>query len=178
MDCSEYSIQELTDDLDTPEPSKVVNGGGEASNDPLTDHLDEASEVEKQVDALAAMSVAGYERSRDEVALRLGLRVSVLDKMVGKRRGEIEAEAGPSSLYPWWDVVPWKEKVDGDALLQALAERVQRHVILNKEQATAVALWILFTWVHERAAVHSEVDPTRRTTGTDFLIGSATVPTS
>jgi putative DNA primase/helicase len=74
--------------------------------------------------------------------------------MVRRRRDELEAES-PPPLYPHWDVEPWEEPVDGAALLYEFAARVRRHVIMGEDQVAAVALWIMLTWVHERAAVHS-----------------------
>ena len=35
--------------------------------------------------------------------------------------------------------------------------RLRDHVILSNEAATVVALWILFSWVHDTAAVHSPI---------------------
>jgi len=41
--------------------------------------------------------------------------------------------------------------------LLSLKRRIQRHVVLSSEAATIVALWVLFAWVHEIAAVHSPI---------------------
>jgi putative DNA primase/helicase len=160
MKCEEHPdiIEEIVDSPETG--GKSVNGSGEQiisgnREKPSGDPKVSEEEQEKAIDDLAALSAAGYDRCRDEVALRLGLRVSTLDKLVKERRDEIDAATGIPSIYPWWDVEPWAEKVDGDVLLRALVERIQRHVILSAERANAVALWILFTWVHERAAIHS-----------------------
>ena len=60
-------------------------------------------------------------------------------------------------LFGHWEVEPWPEEVDTDALLLSLKRRVQRHVILSNEAATVVALWILFAWAHDTAAVHSPI---------------------
>jgi putative DNA primase/helicase len=41
-------------------------------------------------------------------------------------------------------------------MFRALVARIRRHVVLTPEQAAAIALWIMFTWVHE-VAVHSPI---------------------
>jgi hypothetical protein len=35
--------------------------------------------------------------------------------------------------------------------------RIRRHVVLTTDQAVTVALWVLMTWVHQEAAVHSAI---------------------
>ena len=42
-------------------------------------------------------------------------------------------------------------------MLLAIVGRIKRHVVLTDEQAVAVALWVLFAWVHDTAAVHSPI---------------------
>ena len=83
--------------------------------------------------------------------------LNALDKLVNKGRAKLEAEAGARPLFPHWVVEPWDEPVEGSILLRAITERIRRHVILTQDQATAVALWIMLTWVHEQAAVHSPI---------------------
>lgn len=80
-----------------------------------------------------------------------------MDDDVEARRAERAAKAEPPALFGHWIVEPWPEKVDTDALLLSLKRRIQRHVVLSSEAATIVALWVLFAWVHEIAAVHSPI---------------------
>ena len=54
-------------------------------------------------------------------------------------------------------VEPWPEAVHAGELLLAIVGRIKRHVVLSDEQALTVALWILFAWVHDTAAVHSPI---------------------
>jgi Protein of unknown function (DUF3631) len=74
----------------------------------------------------------------------------------GAKAPDAEKKADPP-LFEHWDTEPADEPTNGTALVQALTERIQRHVIITKNQATVVALWILLTWVHEPAAVHSPI---------------------
>src|SRR5262249_53927701 len=49
--------------------------------------------------------------------------------------------------------------VDGGILLRAVKEAVQRYVFMSKDQAVAVTLWIVFSWLHEHegAVTHSPI---------------------
>ena len=75
-------------------------------------------------------------------------------------------------MFGHWEVEPWPEEVDTDALLLSLKRRMQRHVILSNEAATVVALWVLFAWAHDTAAVHS---PILRVTSPEANSGKTTL---
>ena len=79
----------------------------------------------------------------------MGIRRGTLDDAVAARRRELAEEAGPPPLFGHWLVEPWPEAVDAGALILALVGRVKRHVVLSDDEALAVALWILFAWVHD-----------------------------
>jgi len=103
---------------------------------------------------LAASSRLQYARRRKEAADQLGITVAELDKIVGAQRSR-ESEADEPALFPHWQVDPWEEPVDGNALLHALVEKIKRHVVMSPDQTSAVALWVMLTWIHDIAAVHS-----------------------
>jgi hypothetical protein len=46
---------------------------------------------------------------------------------------------------------------DGEILLRALVEMLRRYVVMDKDQALVVALWIVLTWLHEQVVVHSPI---------------------
>jgi putative DNA primase/helicase len=131
------------------EAKKTVDKAQADLDDVVQDKDSEAAITE-----LARLSELTYQRRRIREAQELKLPVAVLDKMVRRRRDELEAES-PPPLYPHWDVEPWEGTVDGAALLYEFAARIRRHVVMSDDQTTAVALWVMLTWVHERAAVHS-----------------------
>ena len=97
-----------------------------------------------------------YARARKPAAKQLGITVGALDKAVDEHRKQHEGE---STLPVWshWDVKSWSEPVDSERLLRALIGRIQKHVVLTADQALVVGLWVMFTWVHEKAAVHSPI---------------------
>jgi Protein of unknown function (DUF3631) len=109
------------------------------------------------IDELARLDQTEYDRRRTDAAHELGVRRSTLDDARQHRRAEIDAERGPPPLRGDWIVQPWAEPVDGDALLLAIVRRIRRHVVLSNDQAIAVALWVLMTWAHQEAAVHSPI---------------------
>src|SRR5215469_6623734 len=96
-----------------------------------------------------------YGKRRKAAAKKLGITAATLDKIVAERRVRRSAQTGPETLLPHWDVEPWHEPVASDQLLSAIVERIRAHVVMNQDAAVAVALWVAFSWVHEKAAVHS-----------------------
>jgi hypothetical protein len=116
-----------------------------------------AADEQQLIDELARLNAADYDRRRKEAADELGMRRSTLDDMVGARRAEQADEAGPAPLFGHWMVEPWPEPVDTAALVVSIIDRVKKHVILSDDEALIVALWIMFAWVHDAAAVHSPI---------------------
>ena len=120
-----------------------------------------ASDDDQLIAELAALPQLQYERRREAVAKKLGVRVSVLDKLAAAaRKGDDEDKQEPSPvLYTHWNVEPANEPVDGGILLRAIKEAVQRYVFMADDQAVAVALWVVFSWLHEHegAVTHSPI---------------------
>jgi hypothetical protein len=109
------------------------------------------------IDELARLDPISYDRRREKAAEQLGIRVTALDEAVKQRRAKLADEAEEQPLFAHWDVKPWPEPVDGDALILALVRRIRCHVVMSIEAALTVALWIIFTWVHAAAAIHSPI---------------------
>ena len=131
----------------------------EASDDLPTNGLNACAtkiDDDTEIERLARLTQMDYARARNGAAKQLGVTVGALDKEVNKCRKYHERERTPSP-WPHWDVEPWPESVDSEHLLRALIDRIRKHVVLTADQAVVVALWIMFTWVHEKAAVHSPI---------------------
>ncbi|WP_187437042.1 DUF3631 domain-containing protein [Bradyrhizobium rifense] len=107
---------------------------------------------------LAALPPFDYAKRRKRAATKLGISVSDLDRFVAEQRAEMAIE-GMEMLYDHWQVLPWDEAVEGKLLFRALSECIRRYVILTEPQATTVALWVVYSWLHEheRFATHSPV---------------------
>jgi hypothetical protein len=115
------------------------------------------ADEQKLLDELARLDAIDYDRRRNEAADQMGIRRGTLDDQVNARRAERAEEEGPPPLFGHWVVEPWPEAVGTGELILALAGRVRRHVILSDDEALTVALWIMFAWVHDAAAVHSPI---------------------
>jgi putative DNA primase/helicase len=141
-------LAQLAKDAPLWEPVAELDSGGGSS--------DEALIVE-----LAALSALDYARRRKEAAKALGIGAGDLDRIVRRTRGaredEDKAPPAPCLLYEHWDVEAAADEVDGDILLRALVETLRRYVVMDGPQAIACALWVIMTWVHEKAVVHSPI---------------------
>jgi hypothetical protein len=51
-------------------------------------------------------------------------------------------------------IEPWEAPVDTRQLLEDLLAEIRRYIVINDLDAVAVALWILFAWLHD-IAIHS-----------------------
>jgi putative DNA primase/helicase len=109
------------------------------------------------IDELARLDPIAYDRRRETAAEQLGIRVTALDEAVKQRRAKLAGEADEQPLFAHWADEPWPEPVEGNALILSLVRRIRSHVVTNTEAALTVALWIMFTWVHAAAAVHSPI---------------------
>ena len=113
----------------------------------------DASEAESDDEAIARLAVLpeiDYERVRNDEAARLGIRVSLLDKLVRNARGSEPDDRLQGSRIEWNDSEPWPEPVDGAALLTDIVELIRRYVDMPDEKAAAVALWTVHTFLHGR----------------------------
>jgi Protein of unknown function (DUF3631)/CHC2 zinc finger len=115
------------------------------------------ADEQELIDELARLNVIDYDRRRNEAADQMGIRRGTLDNRVNARRAEQAEETGPPPLFGHWVVEPWSEPVDTGELILTLVGRIKRHVILSDDEALTVALWIMFAWVHDAAAVHSPI---------------------
>ena len=106
---------------------------------------------EALITELASLRDLAYQHRRTAAAIELKIGVGVLDKIVKQRRAELE-DNNPTPLAEHWVVSPWPEPVGINELLQEITDRLARHVVMTPQQTTAVALWILFTWVHDAAS--------------------------
>ena len=112
------------------------------------DEIDRESEIER----LAALEAIVYEVTRAEAAKQLGVRTSVLDRVVAKKRRELgletdEADDGQGRSVKIADVLSWPEPVDGDMIATTLAAAVKTYAVLSDAAADAIALWVLHTWL-------------------------------
>jgi Protein of unknown function (DUF3631)/CHC2 zinc finger len=118
-------------------------------------HHDEAQRKEDSLLEALSQLPPGIEfaRQRRRAAKELGVSTADIDAELKARRNEEDA----APLYGHWNVDPWPEAVDGDALLRDIIRRLQRHVVCSGDDAVAIALWIMLSWVHEKLATFSPI---------------------
>lgn len=94
---------------------------------------------------LSTLGAVQYERERLAAAQRLGMRASVLDRLVAQAR-ERESASGQGSKLVLDDPVPSAEPVVLSELLDEVKASVERHVVLPPHAAEAITLWVTATW--------------------------------
>jgi putative DNA primase/helicase len=128
---------------------------GASADGEATPDLDERAPngLDAAISALAAMSLAQYERARKDEASRLGVRASILDKLVTAARpsGDAALSQGRQLVLPEPD--PWPEPVEGAVLLGELRDVVKKFLVCSPPMAAAIALWIASTWFEPAAQV-------------------------
>jgi hypothetical protein len=86
---------------------------------------------------------------------RLQKLAEQLKEDVGEVRDQFAEFLDSITSSSGWDVEAWGEPVETAALLQEIIDKINKHVVMAPHQAVAVALWIMFAWVHKVAAHYS-----------------------
>jgi hypothetical protein len=105
----------------------------------------------KKIDELATLDPMAYELRRTEAAKDMGIRRSALDEAVVARRAQMRPEEPDERLDE-----PWPHRVNGAGLLYDLCKMFERHLVLPKYGAEALALSTLHAHAHD-AARHSPI---------------------
>jgi hypothetical protein len=131
---------------------------------PATDSLNkqQAAAKAREDELLAALAKLppGIElhRQRRSAAKALGVPDKAIDAELKARRAELKARREKAiPLYGHWIVEPWPEPADADSLLRDIILRLRRHIVCTHDDALAIALWIMFAWVHDEVATHSPI---------------------
>jgi Protein of unknown function (DUF3631)/Bifunctional DNA primase/polymerase, N-terminal len=134
-----------------------------------------AATTAAEISRLARLSEIDYEREREKAAERLKFRVSVLDKLVQQARTESNGNAGKQGTLSLREQELWREPVDGAILLTELTRAVLRYVVVPKNTAPAIALWVVHTYalpafsITPRLAIKSPVKNCGKSTLLDVL---------
>ena len=102
--------------------------------------LDPTAEIER----LAVLDLVAYETERKKMIDTLGIRASVLDKLVKAARQEnsIDGDGDDLGLF---EPEPWTHTVDGAALLTDIVGDLCRYMVMPRQAAEVVALWTVHT---------------------------------
>jgi putative DNA primase/helicase len=147
------------------------NGHGRGKAEGASDGL---ASLDAEIERLAKLKPVEYERERRAAGQRLGIRASILDRLVkAQRPDDDDRKQGRAITLP--EPERWHTPVDGAALLDALAEAIGRHVVMPEHFCDVAALWIVHTYlldcfmVSPRLAIRSPVKRCGKTTLLDVL---------
>ena len=115
----------------------------------------EEAAIERRVAEMSALTEIKYAVSRTAAAKELHIPVGILDRLVKAKRSQNDPGQGRAIAFP--AIEPWPHSVDGAAMLGELVQALLGYVILSSTQADAIALWVVFTHVHNA----SDVSPPR-----------------
>jgi putative DNA primase/helicase len=138
----------------------------ENKSEPAPEPIDRAVEIER----LAALDPVAYEVARNDAAKLLGMRASILDKVVAAKRRELglkteTVDDGQGRTVSIDDVLPWHEPVDGDFLATALSAVIRAYAVVPDYAADTIALWIFHTWLVHRFSISPRLAVTSPTKG-------------
>jgi putative DNA primase/helicase len=100
------------------------------------------SDYESTVKELATLKLFEYDRMRKEKAKTLGVQLKTLDAEVNSLR----KDGTETEHLPFTEVEPHPDPIDPAQLLNEVSETIRKFIVLDKDQADAVALWVAFTW--------------------------------
>src|SRR5262249_24684684 len=106
-----------------------------------------------EIERLAKLSAVEYERQRKEAAEKLGMRASILDRLVAAERKELgldvdDGKQGHAISFP--EPEPWPDEVDGAGLLGDLATAIRKHIVMSDQERDICALWTVHTYLIKR----------------------------
>lgn len=104
----------------------------------------EADPLDNDILRLANLTELQYEQTRTAEAEQLGIRASVLDKLVKAKRKEIAENKHRDDFFE--HVEAWHTFVSGHDLLNSIEQIVNDHIACEPQTRIAAALWILYTW--------------------------------
>ncbi|MDP2139802.1 MAG: DUF3631 domain-containing protein [Gammaproteobacteria bacterium] len=119
----------------SPNPEPITEGADTAQDKP-TGH-------EAVIAALAKLSPIEYDRIRVNAAAKLRIQVKTLDAEVKAIRAKFDT---PSTL-PFQEVEPCETPIEPAIVLNSIVAAIRRYLIMELEQADAMALWVMHSWV-------------------------------
>ena len=111
-----------------------------------------ATATETEIVRLAKLSAIKYEQERKAAAEALGLRASILDRLVQGERARLGLDGDDDTgmqgrAISFAEPEPWPEPVDGAALLDEISKAIGAHVIMPEASRDACALWAAHTYL-------------------------------
>jgi hypothetical protein len=124
-------------------PVKLAPKTNGAATGPRSHTASETINIEE----IAKLSPINYDRQREALSEKLGVRLSTLDEAVKAARRVGAPGQGTSVTVE--DVVPWPESVDGETLLDEMAMAIMSHIAISAVEADTIALWCVYNHAYE-----------------------------
>ena len=121
------------------------------------ERIDKRTEYKRKEKEKAFESLISLLNEQQET--RLGELAKRLDEDVAVIRDHFTAFVGMQSWAAStdsWNVDPWPDPVETQALLQKISAKIRKYIVLRPEAVTATALWTMMAWAHE-GATHSPI---------------------
>jgi putative DNA primase/helicase len=109
------------------------------------------AKVDAEIARLAALSPVEYEQQRKDAAEQLGMRASILDKLVRAERPDDDNKQGGAIDLP--EPEPWPEPVNGALLLSNIADAIRDYVVMSDAARDTTALWSLHSYLLDQSLV-------------------------
>ncbi|WP_441280276.1 DUF3631 domain-containing protein [Bradyrhizobium sp. 63_E2_N1_3] len=170
-DTAGVKLAKLVKEADEWEPT------GPATSEP-SEPEEEQSEIDIEIARLARLPVIKYEQERKTAAEALGVRASVLDRLVQDERARLGGDDDTGlqgRAISLAEPEPWPEPVDGAALLDDISKAIGAHVIMPDASRDACALWAAHTFlldctmISPRLAITSPTRGCGKTTALDVM---------
>jgi hypothetical protein len=117
---------------------------------------------------LAGMTPLQYAQQLGREAKKYKTPIKLLEKAVEAARIEQDAE---KLLEPHWEVKPAEDPVDATQLFAEIEARILQHVVVPKDLAFVVALWVGQSWIHQ----HGTYSPILGVTSAERDSGKSTL---
>src|SRR5262245_23801080 len=150
----------MTDDTELPPDAEKILDDVEKQNTP---ELTSAVVID-----LAGLSPLQYAQRLGREAKKYKTPIKLLEKAVDAARVEIEVE---KLLEQHWEVTPAEEPVDAAQLFAEIEARILQHVVMPKDFAFVVTLWIGQSWIHQ----HGTYSPILGVTSAERDSGKSTL---
>lgn len=126
--------------------------GGTTSEDNL---IVKREELEAEIIRLAQYDKRDYALCRQSTADKFGIKVTALDEFVNDeiQKHQPHKDCNPGQTIALSQIVPWPEKIDPANLLSELTRTIEKYVVIGEHEATATALWIVFTHCFDGASI-------------------------
>lgn len=131
----------------------------------------EDRDVRVILEDLKALPKISFELYRQAIAKKAGIRASILDEEVKGPRSSHGGNENTlvSSMIKEIEVYP--EPVEGKALFEEVRNLIQTYIVLKKEYASAVTLWIFFS----HGLKYFDINPRLYITGPEKGCGKSTL---